>query len=82
MCILRKLRKSCFFAQCAAKVQKTIYTAHIYNCKCGKPLINKLRAKNNAVLADIGKKTVQLLLKIIQNLPTSARKQRICCLID
>ncbi len=43
MCILCKLRKSCFFAQCAAKVQKTIYTAHIYNCKCGKPLINKLR---------------------------------------
>lgn len=79
MCILCKLRKYCFFAQCAAKVQKTIYTAHIYNCKCGKP---PLRAKNNTELADIGKKTVQLLLKIIQNLPTSARKQRICCLID
>lgn len=44
MCILCKLRKSCFFAQCAAKVQKTIYTAHIYNCKCGKPPVNKLRA--------------------------------------
>ena len=60
MCILRKLRKSCFFAQCAAKVQKTIYTAHIYNCKCGKPLINKLRTKNNTELADIGKKIVSL----------------------
>lgn len=62
MCILRKLRKSCFFAQCVAKVQKTIYTAYIYNCKCGKPLINKLRAKNDAVLADIGKETAYLLL--------------------
>lgn len=55
MCILCKLRKYCFFAQCAAKVQKTIYTAHIYNCKCGKP---PLRTKNNTELADIGKKTV------------------------
>lgn len=62
MCILCKLRKYCFFAQCAAKVQKTIYTAYIYNCKCGKPLINKLRAKNNTELADIGKKTAYLLL--------------------
>ena len=78
MCILRKLRKSCFFAQCAAKVQKTIYTAYIYNCKCGKPPVNNLRAKNNAVLADIGKETVYLQLKIIQNLPISARKQYLC----
>ena len=62
MCILRKLRKSCFFAQCAAKVQKTIYTAYIYNCKCGKPPVNKLRAKNNTELADIGKETAYLLL--------------------
>ena len=60
MCILCKLRKSCSFAQCAAKVQKTIYTAHIYNCKCGKPPVNNLTTKNNTELADIGKKIVSL----------------------